>query len=152
MVYDIYYLIYGIKLDDKLLKRLVDYVVECGECDLELIEESCRNDGWEWNEIKNTDKKYLYVDNEYLENFLFEDLESFYNGDMRCGEVIWCSENLNAFELEQATELTLPKLEASKSTRKKAEEMVNSFKERLPDDLQHLLPPIGFYWCVGSSY
>ena len=150
-MFDIYYLIYGFKLIDIFTKKLIDFVVESGECDLEMVEEICREDGWEWDQIKDTEKRYEYVDMEYLENFIFEQLNCLDNGDCFVGKVLWSTENINWDSSDPADMNNFPSQEISIKKRVGIQVLVDSFKERLPDDLVKIVPSIDFYWCIESS-
>ena len=149
-MFDTYYFIYGIKLHETFKKKLIDYVVERGDCDLEMIEDSCRENGWEWEEIKNTDKRYDYVDMEYLENFIFEDLECLVGGDCFVGKVLWSTADIDD-NYEPADLSNLPYTEMPLKKRIKIQQSVDSFIEMLPEDLVDELPSIGFYWCIEGN-
>lgn len=149
MTYDVYYLIYGIKLSDEFIRKLIDYVVESGDFDLELVEETCLEDGYDWEKVKKTSRRYEYIDEDFLENYFFEMLNSFYDGDSYIGKQVWSTEDCNWNEIAPAD--GFPVAEISEDEKVECKKLIDSFVDLLPVELVQELPDANFYWCVGSS-
>lgn len=157
IIFDQYFLIYGIKLSSELYQDMIDFVIESGEWEGELME-FIGDDEWYIFEIDGRGKPERY---DYLEGFLEENFgfQSVFNGKgentLYVGKIVWstvpidvddnnCVKNENTLLtnlLESDEEINI--IDEAKKLREKLKEKNEYWSENLPH--------VGYYWIRGTD-
>ena len=148
MTYDVYYLIYGVKLRSEVIKSMLEYVVNSGEY-VEEIEE--------FTEEIDPD---LIIDDLLGDDLVAELFERLWKGfdypyteggqsDYYIGNIIWSTNNANWADYKVAKKVDI--FDISDEKKNKIKRMVEDVKEDLPEEITNLFPKTDFYWIIGSS-
>lgn len=166
IVHDNFYLIYGTVLPSELCHDMIDYIVECGEYEGELME-FVGEDDWDLFEYEGRKRPERY---EYLEGFLEEiskidnetnnvGLQSIYNARgenfLFIGRIVWSTDSINNFKdggdvVKHSSDLSFS---LSKDDEHNENERISLIKDKLKDQNQYWyenIPENGYFWIRGS--
>jgi hypothetical protein len=153
IIKDHYYLIYGVRISSELYHAMIDYVIESGEWEGEIME-FIEEDEWNFFETEGRSKPDRY---EWLEGFLeeifkFKSIMNLRGEDvLYMGNIIWSSKDINM-------DKNIPEIPIIKSlTEKTISDICNQYKEmklnldRTNKYWSENLENINYYWITGSD-
>jgi hypothetical protein len=157
IIFDQYFLIYGIKISSELYQDMIDFVVESGEWEGELME-FIGDDDWYIFEIEGRGKPERY---DYLEGFLEENLgfQSIFNAKgentLYVGKIVWSTTRINVDDNncvnnDNTLLTTLLDPDEEMEIIHEAKELKQKLKEKneyWSDNLAHA----GYYWIRGTE-
>ena len=152
LITDVYYLIYGVKYSPQLYRDIIDFVVDCGEYEGELME-FIGDDEWDFFSIEGRGKPERY---DWLEGFPEEyfGLQSIYNtrGEdiLFTGTIVWSSKNIEFNKIVEDPRIQIPALITEKAIEHKVKSIIESLK-RKNDYWMDSVPEIGYYWINGTT-
>lgn len=159
--FDHYFLIYGIRINNSLYHDMIDFIVESGEWEGELME-FIGDDEWYFFEIEGRSKPERY---EYLEGFLEENMgfHSIFNAKgeniLYIGEIVWSTcdinvDSLNDNETNNTTINTITTKTINNEDETNVRENVDNLRMKLKNRNEYwadALPKINYYWIRGTS-
>ena len=154
IMFDQYFLIYGIKISSELYHDMIDFVVDSGEWEGELME-FIGDDEWYLFEIEGRGRPERY---DYLEGFLEDNFgfQSIFNAKgentLYVGKVVWSTNLLNIDDkyeknFSDSTQLTSEAELGVNNESKKIREMLKQKNEYWSDNL----PNVNYYWIRGTD-
>lgn len=154
IINDHYYLIYGVKISDELYHTMIDYIIESGEWEGEIME-FIEEDEWNFFETEGRSKPDRY---EWLEGLLeqlfgFKSIMNSRGEDvLYIGEVIWTSKNIKMIDKHSPEIPGIHSLTDEEKENIRAE--YETIKLKLKKANQYWsenLEEMNFYWIVGSD-
>lgn len=155
IIFDQYFLIYGIKISSELYHDMIDFIVESGEWEGELME-FIGDDEWYFFDIEGRGKPERY---DYLEGFLEENLgfQSIYNAKgentLYIGRIVWSTNLISVDNCEKKCDTPLINLlsqdienDISLDAKKMKLKLTNK-NEYWSDNL----PEVNYYWIRGTE-
>lgn len=160
IIHDNFYLIYGTVLPSELVHDMIDYIVECGEYEGELME-FVGDEEWDFFEYEGRKRPERY---EYLEGFL-EDisklteniagLQSIYNARgenfLFIGKIIWSTDSINGGDVvKHSSDINF---NLSKDDEINENKRIDLVKDKLKEQNQYWyenIPENGYFWIRGS--
>jgi hypothetical protein len=164
IIHDNFYLIYGTVISSELFHDMIDYIVECGEYEGDLME-FIGDDEWDFFEYEGRKRPERY---EYLEGFLEEisklsdnvnGLQSIYNARgenfLFIGKIIWSTDSINNFKDGGDVVKHYSKINFSLSKEEEniENERIALVKEKLKEQNQYWyenIPETDYFWIRGS--
>ena len=153
VIYDNYYLIYGIRIQSELYYDMIDFVVESGEYEGELME--FIGDEWDFFDVEGRSKPDRY---EWLEGFLEQEFgfNSIYNARgedvLYIGKIVWSSNNI---DVQNCVGYQDPRFDTLTSTEENNVKMqVNDIKRKLKVKNEYWsdnLLDASYYWIRGTT-
>ena len=138
MTYDIYYLVFGIKLDVELVDSMLNYLIDSGDFEdyfLKYYDDNC-----------DDLKEYLIESGlvDQVLNEIWNDIESPYDGNGGCD--IYIGKIVKQTDVSGTT-----KTKISKGEKHQIIEKINAIKDCFPEEIQEMFPEPGFVSVHGTS-
>ena len=155
IMFDQYFLIYGIKISSELYHDMIDFVVDSGEWEGELME-FIGDDEWYLFEIEGRGRPERY---DYLEGFLEENfgLQSIFNAKgentLYIGSVVWSTCLVDVDKSDQPPEkafITPLSSEVELDINKHAKKLKDKLKNKNEYWSDNLLQ-VNYYWIRGTD-
>ena len=154
IINDHYYLIYGVKVSNELYHTIIDYIIESGEWEGEIME-FIEEDDWNFFETEGRSKPDRY---EWLEGFpeYFFGFKSIMNARgediLYVGDIIWTSKNINMVDK------CIPEIPIINSLTEEAIKKIHDDCEEIKYKLKKVnqywsdnFDQINYYWIKGSD-
>ena len=156
IMFDQYFLIYGIKISSELYHDIIDFVVDSGEWEGELME-FIGDDEWYFFEIEGRGKPDRY---DYLEGFLEDNFgfQSIFNAKgentLYVGKIVWSTNVLNIDDNNRSGKMFIDATEITKDVEFAVNNEAKIIKQRLKEKNEYWsdkLPNVNYYWIRGTD-
>ena len=153
IIRDHYYLIYGVRISSELYHTMIDYIIESGEWEGEIME-FIEEDEWNFFETEGRSKpdRYEWLEGFLEETFKFDSIMNSRGEDiLYIGNIIWSSKDINIYSnnpeipiIKQLTEQEINNIENKCKEIKLNLRRTNKYWSENMDD-------INYYWIRGSD-
>jgi len=153
IIRDHYYLIYGVRISSELYHTMIDYIIESGEWEGEIME-FIEEDEWNFFETEGRSKpdRYEWLEGFLEETFKFRSIMNLRGEDiLYIGNVIWSSKDINMDS--NIPEIPIIK-ELTKQTKNDIDNQYKEIKLNLNKANKYWsenLEKINYYWIKGSN-
>ena len=154
IIFDQYFLIYGTRISSELYHDMIDFVVESGEWEGELME-FIGEDEWYYFDIEGRSKSERY---DCLEGFLEENLgfQSIFNSKgentLYIGKLVWSTKLINIDDQNNSERPFITLLPTDMENEVKMN--VKNIKQKLKSKNEYWsdnLPTVNYYWIRGTE-
>jgi len=152
MVYEIHYLIYGVKLTDDLIKEIIEYISQQPQyaniCQY-FTNHNEYSDSISLSEyIVDADLVQEFFDRIWPET-AWTPYQNAGSAPVIFGQIVWSSDDCNFFDFEVAS--NLPEANLNENEMASIKQTIQHIQNSLPLSIARRFPDVDYYWAIGTS-